>query len=71
MAVVIVVSLRDGQVTRPTSWRTCRRNSTGLPIAMMSQSETAYIAPKLAARQPVTQATGIEARTAAYVERDW
>jgi hypothetical protein len=37
----------------------------------MSQSETAYIAPKLAARQPVTQATGIEARTAAYVERNW
>jgi hypothetical protein len=37
---------------------------------MMFQSETAYIAAKPAERQPVLQATGVEARTAAYVESD-
>src|SRR5262245_22529049 len=34
IAVVTTVSLRLGQVTRETSWRTCCRNSTGLVFAI-------------------------------------
>ena len=34
IAVVTPVSLRLGQVTRETSWRTCWKNSTGLVFAM-------------------------------------
>src|SRR5215472_9843169 len=41
MKVVVTVSLREGQVTRPTSCRTCRRNSTGVVFSMIFPSETA------------------------------
>src|SRR3546814_8615032 len=34
MAVVIIVSLRVGQVTLPTSWRTCCTNWAGVVFAM-------------------------------------
>src|SRR5580658_16631 len=45
MKVVVTVSLRDGQVTRATSCRTCRRNSTGVVFAMISVEKPHYIAP--------------------------
>src|SRR5580658_374597 len=35
IAVVVMVSLRDGHVTLATSWRTCRANSAGLVLAMV------------------------------------
>src|SRR5271155_3546801 len=37
IAVVTVVSLRVGQVTRANSWRTCCTNSAALVLAMSDQ----------------------------------
>ena len=56
MAVVTVVSLREGQVTRATSWRTCRRNSSGLGLSMLFRWKAIYIAPPAADCQPFPRA---------------
>src|ERR1051325_11573276 len=43
MAVVTMVSLRVGQVTRDNSWRTCWMNSVALVLAMKVNRLFGYI----------------------------
>src|SRR5436190_5008189 len=55
IAVVTMVSLRLGQVTRATSWRTCWINSVALVFAMPADLEggvtLSYMAPRPASSQ--------------------
>src|SRR5208282_1319689 len=54
IAVVTPVSLREGQVTLLTSWRTCRRNSSGEMLAMtMPLGRLPYIASGFGFSQPL------------------